>query len=415
MKIELIATGDELTKGTIADTNSATLAFALTLRGYEVTRITIIGDDLDEIAHAISEASHRADALICAGGLGPTSDDLTAESAAKSAGVELEFREEAWRAIEERFAKINLPLAPTNRKQAMLPKGAEIMPNPIGTAPGFVLNVNGVPSFFAPGVPKELFLMFEEQVLPRLEKIRKDKTSYAVRVWRTFGYTESGLGELLTGIAEKFDGVKLSFRAVFPEIMVGLSARAESKESAEQLMESASDEVEQRISQWVYTRDNRPLPQVVGDLLREKSLSLAIAESCTGGMISGMITSVAGSSDYFLGGVVSYSNELKIQLLGVSEETIEKWGAVSEECAREMALGVRKVTGADIGLGITGIAGPGGGTPDKPVGTVWIACAMAHKVEVRGGKWLRGDREQIRLISSFAALDLIRRVLISQK
>lgn len=413
MKIELIATGDELIKGTIADTNSAVLAFSLTLRGYEISRITIVGDDLDEITHAITEASQRADAVLCAGGLGPTSDDLTTEAAGKAAGVELEFREEAWRAIEERFAKINLPLAPTNRKQAMLPKGAEIMPNPIGTAPGFVIAVNDVACFFAPGVPKELFLMFDEQILPRLEKIRKDKTVYATRIWRTFGYTESGLGELLGDVAEKFNGLRLSFRAVFPEIIVGLSARAETREAAEQLISSAEQEVEKRIGQWVYTRDNRPLPQVVGDLLREHSLKLAVAESCTGGMISEMITGVSGSSDYFLGGVVSYSNELKIRLLGVSENTIKNYGAVSEECAREMAQGVRKLSGADIGLGITGIAGPTGGTPQKPVGTVWIACAWGDRVEVRGGKWQRGDREQIRLISSFASLDLIRRMVLS--
>lgn len=413
MKVELIATGDELTKGTIADTNSAALAFALTLRGYELTRITIVGDEIGEITGAITEASKRADALICAGGLGPTSDDLTTEAAANAAGVELEFREEAWRAIEERFAKINLPLAPTNRKQAIIPKGAEIMPNPIGTAPGFVLNINGVPGFFAPGVPKELFLMFDEQILPRLEKIRKDNTVYVVRVWRTFGYTESGLGELLKGVTENFQGLKISFRAVFPEIMVGLSARGETREAVEQLISVIEREVEKRISQWVYTRDDRTLPQVVGDLLRERAIKLAIAESCTGGMLSGMITAVPGSSDYFLGGVVSYSNELKVRLLGVAEDTIRKYGAVSEECAREMAQGVKKLTGADVGLGVTGIAGPAGGTPDKPVGTVWIACAFGDKVEVRGGKWLRGDREQIRLISSFASLDLLRRSLLS--
>jgi len=411
MRIEIIASGDEIVTGRITDTNSSRLAFELTLRGFDVARIHAIGDDLDGISALLLECASRAESVICAGGLGPTSDDLTTEAAANAAGATLEFREEAWREIEERFAKINLPLAPTNRKQAFLPAGAEILPNPIGTAPGFLMNIDNTPCFFAPGVPRELFRMFDEQILPRLEKTRTDSDVYTARIWRTFGHTESGLGELLQGLAKDDRSVRLSFRASFPEIIVGLSVRAENLGEAERKLESLAPDVERRIGQWVYTRDNRGLPEVVGDILREKGLKLAVAESCTGGMIGEMLTTVPGCSDYFAGGVISYSNELKIKVLDVPEEIIRRHGAVSAECARFMAEGARKLAGAHIGLAVTGVAGPGGGTPEKPVGAVWLACASDRGVESRGGQWPRGDREQIRLITSFAALDLLRRVL----
>lgn len=413
MKIELIASGDEIVTGKIADTNSARLAFDLTLRGYDVSRIIAVGDDIGRIADILVECSGRADSVICAGGLGPTSDDLTTEAAAKAAGVELEFREEAWRDIERRFAKINLPIAPTNRKQAILPKGAEILQNPIGTAPGYLIKIRGVPCFFAPGVPRELFMMFDEQILPRLEKIRPDSLVYLTKVWRTFGYAESGLGGLLEGVTEKYESLRLSFRATFPEIQVGLSARAKTRDEAEKSLNPAAEVVESRIGQWVYSRDGRTLPEVVGDLLKEKGLKLAVAESCTGGMIGQMITSVPGSSDYFMGSIVSYSNELKTGILKAPKDIIRRFGAVSEECAKAMAEGVRNLAEAGIGLSVTGIAGPTGGTPEKPVGTVFLACATASGTEVRGGLWPRGDREQIRLISSYAALDLVRKMLSS--
>jgi len=411
MKIELIATGDEITTGSITDTNSSELAARLTALGHEVDRIIAVGDDLGGIASVLVECASRADAVICAGGLGPTSDDLTTEAAARAAGIKLVLYEEAWKAIEERFAKINLPLAPSNKKQAMLPEGSEVLPNPIGTAPGYLLSIKGKPFFFAPGVPSELFLMFDEQILPRLSEYDSTAATYVSRSWRTFGYTESGLSDLLADIARDDERLRLSFRATFPEIRVTLVARGKDKDEAEALLTEPVKQVEEKISQWTFSRDGRSLPEVVGDDLRQKGLKLAVAESCTGGLIGRMITDVAGSSDYFAGGVIAYSNDLKMKLLGVSESILNEYGAVSEECVAAMAEGVRKATGADIGLAVTGIAGPTGGTPEKPVGAIYLACATDSATETRGGAWPRGDREQIRLISAYAALDLVRKAL----
>ena len=411
MKIEIIATGNEIVTGSINDTNSGELAARLFALGHDVRRISAVGDDLDEIVLVLAECASRADAVICAGGLGPTSDDITSEAAARAAGVKLVLNEEAWGFIQERFARINLPLAPTNKKQAMLPEGSEMLPNPIGTAPGYLMRIKGKPFFFAPGVPRELFLMFDEQILPRIARLDTSPSVYVSRVWRTFGYTESGLGDLLSKVISERENLRISYRASFPEIRITLTARAENKEKAEKIIEVPAKLVEEKIATWTFSRDGRSLPEVIGALLKEKKLKLAVAESCTGGFIGKMITDVPGSSDYFMGGVIAYYNDLKMKLLDVSESTLRTHGAVSAECAEAMAKGVRKNTGADIGLAVTGIAGPTGGTPEKPVGTVYIACSGPKGTEVRGGSWPRGDREQIRLLSAYAALDLVRKTL----
>lgn len=413
MKIELVATGDELINGSLTDTNSSELAAKLTSLGHEIRRVTLIGDDLEQLVAALLECAARADAVICAGGLGPTGDDLTGEAASRAAGVELVFYEKAWEAIKARFEKANLPLAPTNKKQAMLPAGSEMMENPIGTAPGFVLYIEDTPFFFAPGVPRELFRMFDEQILPRLAKIDSSPAVYASRTWRTFGYTESGLSDLLSEVTGEDERVRLSFRATFPEIRVTLTARASGKKEAEELLKNPGEKIEEKIGRWVFSRDGRSLPEVVGDLLKERGLKLALAESCTGGLIGRMITDVSGSSGYFEGGVVAYSNRLKMQILGVPEFVLDEDGAVSPRCAAAMAEGVRKLTGADIGLSVTGIAGPTGGTEDRPVGTVYFGCSTDKGAETRGGQWPRGDREQVRLLSAYAALDFVRKTLLN--
>lgn len=409
MKIELIATGDEIVNGAITDTNSSGMASRLISLGHEVQRISAVGDDLESITSLLVESASRCDAVICAGGLGPTTDDLTSEAAARAEGLELALYEEAWESIKQRFSKLNFPLSPTNKKQAMLPNGSEMLPNPIGTAPGYLMKIGGTPCFFAPGVPVELFLMFDEQILPRLAKLEKSPAVYISRSWRTFGYTESGLGDLLKELAHSNENLRLAFRATFPEIRVSLTAKAGDAERANAILDGPCRFVEEKIAQWVFSRDGRSLPQVVGDMLRDNGLKLAVAESCTGGLIGKMLTDIAGSSDYFLGGVLVYSNDLKNKLIDVPKSVLDKYGAVSEECARSMAVGVCEVTGADVGLAVTGIAGPTGGTAEKPVGTVYMACATRDGVEVRGGLWPRGDREQIRLISAYAALDLLRK------
>jgi len=413
MKIELLATGDELINGSLTDTNSSELAAKLTSMGHEVRRVTLIGDDTNDITSALLESAVRADAVICAGGLGPTGDDLTGEAAARAAGVELVFHEKAWEAIEARFEKINLPLAPTNKKQAMLPAGSEMMDNPIGTAPGFLLYIKGTPFFFAPGVPRELFRMFDEQILPRLARLDSSSSVYVTRTWRTFGYTESGLGDILAGVTGDDERLRLSFRATFPEIRITLAARAADREEAERLMKEPSKEIDEKIDRWCFSRDGKSLPEVVGDMLKEKGLKLVLAESCTGGLIGKMLTDVSGSSEYFEGAVVAYSNRLKMSILGVPRSVLDEDGAVSPRCAAAMAEGARKITGADIGLSVTGIAGPAGGTADRPVGTVYFGCSTGQGTETRGGQWPGGDREQVRLLSAYAALDFVRKTLLN--
>ncbi len=412
MKMELVATGDELVNGSLTDTNSSELAARLTSLGHEVRRTTLTGDDPEEISSVLLESAARSDAVICAGGLGPTGDDLTAEAATRAAGVNLVFYEKAWEAIKARFEQINLPLAPTNKKQAMLPEGSEMMDNPIGTAPGFLFYIKDIPFFFAPGVPRELFRMFDEQILPRLAKIDSSPSAYITCTWRTFGYTESGLSDLLSDMVDDEKEMRLSFRATFPEIRVTLTARASSEEEAEKILKNPSERIEEKIGQWVFSRDGRSLPEVVGDLLKDKGLKLALAESCTGGMIGKMLTDVSGSSEYFEGGVVAYSNRLKMRILEVPQSVLDEDGAVSPRCAAAMAEGVRKITGADVGLSITGVAGPTGGTSDKPVGTVYLGCSTDKGTETRGGQWPRGDREQVRLLSAYAALDFVRKTLL---
>ena len=411
MKMELVATGDEIVTGSITDTNSSELASRLTALGHTVNRILAVGDDLDGIVALLTESAERADAVICAGGLGPTTDDLTTEAAAMAAGVDLVLYEDAWEEIKERFAKINLPLSPTNKKQAIMPVGCTVIPNPVGTAPGYYMRIKDTPFFFAPGVPSELFLMFEERILPMLADLDNSPSVYVSRSWRTFGYTESGLGDLLKELADADENLRLSFRANFPEIRVTLTAKGKTDAEAEALLEGPVRIVDEKIGKWVYSRDGRGLPEVVGDLLREKRLKLALAESCTGGLIGKMITDVAGSTDYFAGGVVAYLNEVKMRVLGVPESILKEHGAVSEQCVRAMAEGVRKSLGVDVGVAVTGIAGPAGGTAEKPVGTVHIACSTADGTEARGGAWPRGDREQVRLLTAYAALDLLRKTL----
>ena len=410
VKIAILSTGDEVLSGQIADTNAAWIADFLLGHGFQPVLHLAVGDDLDRIVAALELARQNADAVLATGGLGPTEDDLTTAAVCRFAELGAALNERAQSMMQERFRLIGREMSPSNRKQALLPEGAELLENPIGTAAGYHLQVRGVYYFFMPGVPREMTLMMEQQVLPVLSLLRRERMVFRQRVFRTFGLTESRLGEILCAVPLP-EGVKLGFRAVFPEIQVKLVARAVSAELAEQALDQVAPRFREKVGPFIYSEDGRSLAAVVGDLLRQAKLKLAVAESCTGGLIAKMITDLPGSSDYFERGHVTYSNAAKIELLGVAPELIERQGAVSSEVARAMAEGARVKAGVDVVLAVTGIAGPAGGSPEKPVGTVHIALADADGTVEQKFLFPRPEREFVRELAAYAALDLLRRRL----
>jgi nicotinamide-nucleotide amidase len=409
LRCEILSTGDEVLTGMIADTNAAFLADRMGSLGFEVVRHTTVGDDRGMLEAAFRQLGESADVVLCTGGLGPTVDDLTTEIAALLLGGELVLDEPSLAYMEGLWKARGRTMPENNRKQAMIPAAAEVLPNPVGTAPGFTARIGRAQFFFMPGVPREMKKMFAEQVVPRLEKLRPDPTVFEVRVYRVFGLTESGADQALAGLESRFPEVKLGFRAHFPEIQVKLTVKGPDVAAARARLEAAADEVKQRLGAHVFS-DGAPIEEVVGEGLRREKATVATAESCTGGLVAQMLTAIPGSSDYVDRGFVTYSNQAKIELLGVTEEILREHGAVSEPCARAMAEGARTRSGTTYAVAITGIAGPGGGTPDKPVGLVYVALAAPEGTVVRRLRW-PGQREQIRAVSAMVALDMLRRRL----
>ena len=350
------------------------------------------------------------------GGLGPTSDDLTAEAAANAAGVGLAVNDMAQSSIEDFFKTRKRFMTDFDRKQVMLPEGAECLCNPVGTAPGFQLKIGRCNFFFLPGVPFEMRRMLADSVLPWIERLYGSEKNFSfIRNISIFGLTEADINQRLAGLAEKFPGIKPGFLTIFPEIHVKLYARGKDKNICNELLIKASEWVLNKIGDNVFSVDGESMEAVVGGLLRRKKATLAVAESCTGGLLSHWITNVAGSSDYFLFSGVTYSNEAKIKVLGVLPETLKRYGAVHEETAKEMAEGARRVSGAAYGLATTGIAGPGGGTDGKPVGTVCIGLATPDAVKGYRFNFTSGKRSINKKIFAMKALDLLRMELLSKK
>jgi nicotinamide-nucleotide amidase len=351
---------------------------------------------------------------VVTGGLGPTTDDLTAEAAAKAAGVNLVFNDAAFSCIEAFFKRRNYPMSQSNRKQAMIPEGAEVIYNPVGTAPGFSLKIGNCTVFFLPGVPFEMKKMLSDSVLPRIAELQgEDRKFCLVKNISTFGLGESVVGEQVADLEKEFPGIRLGLRAKFPEIHVKFYAVGEDEQVLKDTAERATQWVLDRIGNKVLSVDGASMEAVVGDLLRQKQATLAVAESCTGGLISHWLTDVPGSSDYFLFSGVTYSNEAKMKVLGVSPDTLAKYGAVHEETAKEMADGARRVAGADYGLATSGIAGPGGGTDEKPVGTLAIGLASPHGVKSRTFRFSFGIRSRNKTIFAMTALNMLRRELMN--
>ena len=409
--VEFIVTGDEVMRGLIADTNTALTASRLHPLGLALRRTTVVGDRGEDIRRALLETSVRADFCIVSGGLGPTSDDLTAACAAQAAGVPLR-RHEPWLAhLYERFAKFrpNEVIPQNNLRQADVPETAEVLGNPDGSAPAFALRIERCLFFFLPGVPREYHRIVQEMVIPRLLQATGNNVLRS-RILHCFGVTESRLDEMVAAIREAHPEVRFGFRTKFPENHLTLVALAPEAETAEANLARVEKLCREALGELIYAQDGVTFAQAVGEQLAARGETLCCAESCTGGLLTQLLTEVAGSSRWTEGAFVTYSYGLKESALGVPHELLLQHGAVSEPVARAMAEGARKRSGATWAVSITGIAGPEGGTPDKPVGTVWLALSGPSGTSAAAKKY-RGDRGQVRMQSAFGALQLLREAL----
>ncbi|MBC2710003.1 MAG: CinA family nicotinamide mononucleotide deamidase-related protein [Desulfosarcina sp.] len=414
MKAEILATGDEIRTGALVDSNSGYVSEKLEENGIEVVRHTSVGDYLPILVSTLREIGDRADVAVVTGGLGPTTDDLSAEAAAKAAGVALVFNETALENVKSFFRKFNRPMTASNRKQALLPDGCKILYNPVGTAPGFALDIGQCRFYFLPGVPYEMKRMLAGHVIPDVLSFQGDTAMHSrVKTITTFGLPESLAGEKVAGVESAFSGIKLGLRANFPQIQVKLYGRDKDAVLLDQRLEAAGRWASERLGKHVVSENGETMEAVIGKLLLEKSATLALAESCTGGLLANWLTNVAGSSDYFLFSGVTYSNQAKMDVLAVKPETLEKHGAVHEETAREMAAGARRVADATFGLSTSGIAGPDGGTEDKPVGTVCIGFAGPGRSFGRRLYFPFGKRLMNKKIFAMAALDILRKELLT--
>lgn len=413
MNVEILATGDEIRTGAVIDRNSAHIAQALEEIGLEVIRHNCVGDDMNHLVAILKEIGNRSDIAVVTGGLGPTPDDITAKAAAKSAGVDRVLNRTAYRSIENYFKDRNRSVNSANKKQAILPLGSDPIMNPVGTAPGFILKIDRCMFFFLPGVPFEMQRMLSESVLPRIEQLKGSAPGFSmVKTLSTFGLTEAATAERLGRFGEKFPGIKLGFRTKFPEIQVKLYGRSNKPKELSTVMDSAIQMVQRRLGKNVLSTDGLPMEAVVGGLLVKNNATLAVAESCTGGLISHLLTNVAGSSNYFFLSNITYSNKAKIRALGVSSEVIERFGAVHEKTVEEMAQSVRRLAEATYGLATSGIAGPDGGTRDKPVGTICIGLATPESVKGFRFYFPFNSRQRNKRMFATKALDLLRRRLI---
>jgi nicotinamide-nucleotide amidase len=408
MTAAVLCIGTELTRGELVNGNAAWLSAALTDLGFQVTEQVVVDDDRRRIVDVLGRISAPTRVVVCTGGLGPTTDDLTTEAVATALGVRVLRDEGSLEHIRRRFERLGRTMSESNAKQADFPEGAEILPNPIGTAPGFVVRIGGALAFFMPGVPREMQRMFEEQVTPRIRALAPND-AFQLRL-RTFGLPESVVGEKLAGVEAAFPGVTIGYRAHFPEIEVKVLARGPSQGWARDTCERATAEVRARLGDVIYGEAEDTFAGVVGRELRRRSLTLALAESCTGGLVGHLLTREPGASDFLLVDAVTYANSAKTRFLGVDEEVIRGHGAVSSEVAAAMAEGVRRSSGADVGLSLTGIAGPTGGTAEKPVGTVYFAVCTEQGTKVQHRQF-SGERHQIQTFAAYAGLELVRRSL----
>ena len=413
MKLEVVTIGTELLLGQILDTNAAELGRGLAAAGVEVVRHVSVPDRPEAIRAAVAEALERTGFVITTGGLGPTRDDMTKREVAALLGKALEMDAAVLRSLEERFRRLGRPMPAVNRTQAEVPAGATVLPNPRGTAPGlWVEDRSGRVVVMLPGVPSEMRGLLAEEVLPRLAA-RTAGVVVRSRTVRTTGIAESALAELVGAIEEEIAPLTLAYLPSTEGVELRVTAWGLREDEAERLLEAAAAQLRQRAGEHAYGEDGADLAAVVLDQLRGRKVRLVVAESCTGGVLSGRITAVPGASEVFIGGVVAYDNVVKSGTLDVPPELLDQYGAVSEQVVSAMAEGVQRQFAVDAALAVTGIAGPTGGTAEKPVGTVWLAAR--YRSESRALKRMfPGDRNEIRARSAQAALDLLRRLLVDK-
>lgn len=407
LNAEIIAIGSEMLTPFRVDTNSLWLTERLNSMGVEVMLKTVVGDDEARLEEAIRDALRRSEIIISTGGLGPTEDDITRKIFARALNRRLILNEEILAWLQARFARRNMPMPEINARQALVVEGAEILPNPNGSAPGMLLHEGQCTVVMLPGPPREMKPMFNDTVAPVLKQ-RVGDLYIVRRKLSIYGLGESSVDELAAPIYTQYMNPSTTILFKDGQIELHLTARSPDQAEAERLNEELSAKLEEALGEYIFSRSDQTLEEVVGELLKWRGYTVATAESCTGGLIAGRITEVPGSSEYFLEGVVSYSNEAKVALLGVPKEMIEEHGAVSEPVAKAMAEGIRRRAGSTFGISVTGIAGPGGGTEEKPVGLVYLALADDAATAVRRVIF-PGDRQFIRTLTVNAALDLLRR------
>lgn len=414
MRACILAVGSEMLTPFRTDTNSLSITARLNEIGYDVRLKAVIGDDVDELANIIRHALEWADLIVMTGGLGPTEDDLTRDAVARVLEVPLEVDEAIVDRIRQRFARRGLTMPDINRRQGMVPRGATVLANPHGTAPGLWLQHGRTGIALLPGPPREMTPMFDELVRARLAPAAGAAGVFR-RTLKITGRTESDVDATAQPIYGRWRtqpiSISTTILAALGQIELHLSAQSRDRAAANDALDDAVRELQQALGSAVYSTDGRSLELILGEMLHARGLTIAVAESCSGGLLASRLTDVPGSSTYVERGVVCYSNKSKVEMLGVPERLIAEHGAVSEPVAQAMADGIKSRAGTHIGIGITGIAGPGGGTPDKPVGTVCIAVVLGDERWVRTFPFF-GGREMVKFQSTQAAMNMLRLMLL---
>jgi len=414
MKAEIISIGDELLVGQTVNTNASWIAYQLNLQGIEVLRITTISDTHDEIKNSLQEAAGRATAVLITGGLGPTRDDITKQALCDYFGSSLVFHEPSYKNIIELFGSRGLPVRDVNRRQAEIPHNCIPIHNANGTAPGMWFEKGGIIYVSMPGVPFEMQPMMRDFIIPELLKIKKGD-HIVHKMIMTQGVGESFLAEIIGDWEDHLPGnFKVAYLPQPGMVRLRITGRGNEPHALEKELGRLTRELAELIPQYVYGYDEESPEEVIGRLLKEKSATLSTAESCTGGYIAHLITSVPGSSAYFTGSVIAYSNTIKTSVLGVKEQTLKAYGAVSEQTVTEMDEGIRRKFNTDYSIAVSGIAGPDGGTPQKPVGTIWIAVAGPRAALAK--KFLFGkNRERNIRLAALSAINALRMAVMEQR
>jgi nicotinamide-nucleotide amidase len=410
MNAEIIAVGTEILLGDIVNTNAQFLAKRLADFGIPVFHQSVVGDNTERLKAELSEAYKRCDLIITTGGLGPTSDDLTKETGAEFFNKPLILDEASLKNLEQIFSRQNRTLSESNKKQAYFPEGCTILPNDHGTAPGCIINENKKIIIILPGPPREVYPMFENYVAPYLKNLTDN--IIVSKVLRVIGIGEGNMADLVQDIIDSNSNPTIAPYAKEWESTLRITARGKTEDECWSLIKPVEEEIRKRLGISIYGTDETTLEAVIGKILMAKNITVAVAESCTGGLISSKLINFPGISKVFMEGAVTYSNDSKITRLGVSPETLKNFGAVSSETALEMAAGIAKTSGTTIGLSTTGVAGPDGATEDKPVGLVYIGLYIAGVVKYKKVQF-SGSREMVRSRATIAALDFLRQELLS--